>query len=473
MSEKLGLTLASSRRGIARHGGSVHLLVEATPPEQRQDAKRRPVALALVLDRSGSMSEPAVQLAVTGGTGPDVETPCKLDYVKEAALRMLERMPNGDAVALITFDDEVRVEKPLTVLSKSSRTAIAKVVHAIRTGGSTNLAGGLRAGIQQLQVGTSTYSSKVVLLSDGLANVGEVRPAVLGEIAAGAAHNAIAISTLGVGPDYHLGLMSHVAECGNGEFHHVAHLDDLKGILAGEFLDAAAMTARNVEVTLRVPDQVAVGSNINRFPQVNIDGGVRIALGDLPRNCGFLIELTTPIELAGVSLTVAAIAEGSDANGELLEARALLELPVLSAEALAKAVVDESIVTRATERIQAKADMDASLASEAGDTSRAKRLVAEARQSAIRLSDQYGTAVAERAQVGTTVDYLDALAGRLDAPETSETLKRRFAMASMSTRGRGRLLGPCPKCGEKAFFEADHGDRMVRSCNACGHEERP
>ena len=55
---------------------------------------------------------------------------------------MLERMPNGDAVALITFDDEVRVEKPLTVLSKSSRTAIAKVVHAIRTGGSTNLAGG-------------------------------------------------------------------------------------------------------------------------------------------------------------------------------------------------------------------------------------------------------------------------------------------------------------------------------------------
>jgi ribosomal protein S27AE len=233
------------------------------------------------------------------------------------------------------------------------------------------------------------------------------------------------------------------------------------------------MTARNVEVTLRVPDQVAVGSNINRFPQVNIDGGVRIALGDLPRNCGFLIELTTPIELAGVSLTVAAIAEGSDANGELLEARALLELPVLSAEALAKAVVDESIVTRATERIQAKADMDASLASEAGDTSRAKRLVAEARQSAIRLSDQYGTAVAERAQVGTTVDYLDALAGRLDAPETSETLKRRFAMASMSTRGRGRLLGPCPKCGEKAFFEADHGDRMVRSCNACGHEERP
>jgi Ca-activated chloride channel family protein len=472
VSEKLGLTLASSRRGIARHGGSVHLSVEATPPEQRPDAARRPVALALVLDRSGSMAEPALQLEATGAVGSDNETPCKLDYVRDAALRMLERMPDGDAVTLITFDDEVRVEKPLTVLSKSSRTAMAKAVHAIRTGGSTNLAGGLRAGVQQLEVGTGTYRSKVVLLSDGLANVGEVRPAVLGEVAAGAAHNAISISTLGVGLDYHLGLMSHVAECGNGEFHHVAHPDDLQGILAGEFLDAAAMTARNVDVTLRIPDQVAVGSNINRFPQVDIDGGVRVALGDLLRKREFLIELTTPIELACESLTVEAIAEGADASGKLLEARAVFELPVLSAEALAQAVVDESIVALATERLQAKADMDASLASEAGDTSTAKRLVAEARQSAMRLSVQYGTAVAARAEVGTTVDYLDALAGRLDAPETSETLKRRFAMASMSTRGRGTLVGPCPRCGEKAFFEADHGGRMVRSCNACGHEER-
>jgi Ca-activated chloride channel homolog len=471
VSEKLGLTLASSRRGIAQHGGSVHLMVEVTPPEQPPDVTRRPVALALVLDRSGSMAQPALHLAAPG-TSSDFETPCKLDYVKEAALRMLDRMPDGDAVTLITFDDEVRVEKPLTVLSKSSRQAMAKAVGVIRTGGSTNLAGGLRAGVQQLQPGASTYSTKVVLLSDGLANVGEVRPAVLGEIAAGAAHNAITISTLGVGLDYHPGLMSHVAECGNGELHHVAHLDDLQGILAGEFLDATAMTARNVEVTLRFPDQIALGSNVNRLPQMNVDGGVRVALGDLLRKREFLIELTTPVELACESLMAEAIAEGAGASGELLEARALFELPVLNTEALAHAVIDESILARARERIQAKADMDAALASEAEDTSTAKRLVGEARQSAIRLSDQYGKAVAERAQVGTTVDYLDALAGRLDVPETSETLKRRFAMASMSIRGRGRMVGPCPKCGEKAFFEAEHGGWMVRSCNACGHEER-
>jgi hypothetical protein len=52
-------------------------------------------------------------------------------------------------------------------------------------------------------------------------------------------------------------------------------------------------------------------------------------------------------------------------------------------------------------------------------------------------------------------------------------VKSRYSMASMSTRGRGRLLGPYPVCREKAFFEANQGGRRVRSCNACGHEERP
>ncbi len=117
MSGSLRLTSETSRRGIARQGGAVHLLVQVEPPEPRPSAQRRAVALALVIDRSGSMAQPAIRLETTGAHGIDPETPCKLDYVREAALQMLERMPDGDAVALITFDDQVRVEKPLTVLS--------------------------------------------------------------------------------------------------------------------------------------------------------------------------------------------------------------------------------------------------------------------------------------------------------------------------------------------------------------------
>jgi Ca-activated chloride channel family protein len=472
MTETLRLTVVPSRLGIARQGGGVHLLVQVDPPDTRPDAERRPVALALVVDRSGSMSEPAVQLGTAGAPGADIETPCKLDYVKEAALRMLDLMPDGDAVSLVTFDDEVAVAKPLTILSKSSRTALARAIRAIEVGGSTNLEGGLRVGVQQMGIAKSTYSAKLVLLSDGLANVGEDRPAVLGEIAAGAAHNGITTSTLGVGMDYHLGLMSHVAECGNGEFHHVGQLSDLEVTLAGEFLDAAAVTARGGEVTLRLPDLVAVGSNLNRYPQVNTDGGVRVAIGDLVHRREFIVELTTPVEVAGESLRIEAMAEGRGVDGNLLEARVNLVLPLLSEHDAAALQVDETIVGRAVERLQAKADMDSSVAAEAGDYRAAKYIVAQARDSAMQLSQHYGTALAGRAQVGSTVDYLEALAGRLDAPDDPSIVKARYAAASLSTRGRGRMVGACPVCGEKAFFEMDLGGHTMRSCNACGHEER-
>jgi Ca-activated chloride channel family protein len=428
--------------------------------------------LALVVDRSGSMSEAATQLDPAGAGGTDLETPCKLDYVKEAALRMLDLMPDGDAVALITFDDEVRVAKPLTVLSKSTRSALARIIRGVAVGGSTNLDGGLRAGIQQATIGKNTYSSKVVLLSDGFANVGEVRPAVLGEVAAGAAHNGITTSMLGVGVDYHLELMSHVAECGNGEFHHVGELSDLGAILAGEFLDAAAVTAHGVEVTLRVPDSVAIGSNLNRYPQVSIDDGVRIALGDMLRRRDLIVELTTPVALSGDKLRIEAMAEGVGRDGGLVEAHAELELPLLNANEAAALQVDVEIVARATERLQAKADMDASVAAEAGDYQAAKRVVAEARGSAVKLAHEYGNAVANRAEVGSTVTYLDALSDRLDRSEDPGVIKARYAAASMSARSRGRMVGACPTCGEKAFFEVDLGGRMVRTCNACGHTER-
>jgi hypothetical protein len=186
-----------------------------------------------------------------------------------------------------------------------------------------------------------------------------------------------------------------------------------------------------------------------------------------------IIELTTPVALRGETMRIDALAEGAASDGSLIEARAVVNLPLLNAEEAAALRVDESIVGRATERLQAKADMDASVAAEAGDYLTARRVATEARDSAIKLSRDYGTAVADRAQVDTTVDYLDALTDRLEGPEDPGMIKARYAAASMSTRGRGRMLGTCPECGEKAFFEVDLGGRVGRTCNACGHTERP
>ncbi|TMC12872.1 MAG: VWA domain-containing protein [Chloroflexi bacterium] len=265
---RVKLTIRPSRRAVARHSGGVHLLVRAEPPRPPARKERRPVALALVLDRSGSMGQAAAggpagpaPLPVLGQPGRgvvDTGRADKLSYVKAATLRLLDLMQDGDAVALVTFDDQVAVTKPLTVLDDRSRRALAGAVGRIAAGGSTFLEGGLRAGLEQFGEATlAHYGCKLVLLSDGRANVGEQRPAVLAEVAAAAAHRGITTSTLGVGFDYHIALMSSLAEAGNGDFSHIGSLESLDEILREEFTAAAEVTARGVSVDVELPERLA------------------------------------------------------------------------------------------------------------------------------------------------------------------------------------------------------------------------
>src|SRR6266487_1158927 len=282
----LTLTLRPSRDVIGRVGGGIHLLVHVEPPAPAPRRDRRPVALALVIDRSGSMGWPAAEerthrtmRAVPAGRDTGVAD--KLAFVRAATHRLLDLMHDGDAVALVTFDDTVAVVKPLTVLDHRSRRVLAAAVDRLEPGGSTFLEGGLRAGLDQLtHEARERYGCKLVLLSDGEANVGERRPAVLAEVAAGAARTGVTTSTLGVGFDYNIALMSSLAEAGNGDFSHIHALEALDDILRDEFTAAAEVTARAVEVTMELPERLAFGTNLNGYRQETTGTGFRVLVGD-------------------------------------------------------------------------------------------------------------------------------------------------------------------------------------------------
>jgi len=231
----------------------------------------------------------------------------KLSFVKAATVRLLDLMQDGDAVALVAFDDTVTVVKPLTVLDARARHGLASAINSLQVGGSTFLEGGFRAGLEQLHAeARQRYGCKLVLLSDGEANVGEQRPAVLAEVAAGAAHAGITTSTLGVGFDYNLALMSTVAEAGNGDFSHIPALEALDEILREEFTTAAEVTARSVEVSLDLPERLAFGTNLNRYRQESTETGFKVFLGDLVRTKEFLFEVTTPVPVEGDQLVIRA-----------------------------------------------------------------------------------------------------------------------------------------------------------------------
>ena len=195
---------------------------------------RPPVNLAIVLDRSGSMSGD------------------KLDRAKEAARMAIARLGSQDIVSVIAYDDQVRVLVPATRLS--DREAVDAAIAALEPGGSTALFAGVVKGAAEVRKFLDRARvNRVILLSDGLANVGPDSPGELGELGASLAKEGIAVSTIGLGLGYNEDLMTRLAGRSDGNHAFVQEPEDLARIFSLELGDVLSVVAQEVVVTIRCP----------------------------------------------------------------------------------------------------------------------------------------------------------------------------------------------------------------------------
>lgn len=226
--------------------------------------KRQPLDLAVVIDRSGSMS---------GG---------KLQSVRAAALELLELLGAGDQVTLISYDQEVTTHAVQVRVDKDGKGQLRKHILALHTGGTTALGPATFSAIETLTNAPRDEQSlsHILLLSDGRANVGETSPHVIGARAAQAFTRGISLSTIGVGLDYNEDLMTHIADQGGGQYHYVRDDTTIQAVLEAELQGLLSTVAREVHVDLNLADGVRL-KRVYGFP-VTGDGGLRsIRVGSL------------------------------------------------------------------------------------------------------------------------------------------------------------------------------------------------
>jgi uncharacterized membrane protein len=146
-------------------GGYKDTPVEKAMPvdmEVRDKEKRPDVAIAFVIDKSGSMSEcPAC--GQYGGGGP-IGSQRKVDLAKEAVRQAAMLLEPSDQSALVAFDDRSYTLWPLQTNEDPAR--FSSVVAGINADGGTNIYSGLAAAVDEVE-GAAAPLKHVILLTDG------------------------------------------------------------------------------------------------------------------------------------------------------------------------------------------------------------------------------------------------------------------------------------------------------------------
>jgi Ca-activated chloride channel family protein len=182
----------------------------------------------------------------------------------------VERLGDEDVLGVVSYSDNAYVLSPAARLRDTERVRAA--IRQIQAEGRTALYAGVSQGIRELRPFVDPYKvNRIILLSDGLANVGPASPQELEALGREAAQAGITVTTIGLGLGYNEDLMTRLALASDGNHAFVERPQDLVKIFNEEFGDVLAAIGGDVEIIIECPDGFEPVRVLGRQGQVEKD----------------------------------------------------------------------------------------------------------------------------------------------------------------------------------------------------------
>lgn len=198
-------------------GGYYQTVLEEMLPLSTEIPQERPsVAIAFVLDRSGSMQQAAGEVN-------------RLDIAKRATLGAVELLDEESLVSVIAFDSEAQALIPLQLAGDVEQ--LEAQLEPLQPGGGTSIYPGLVLAHEQLSQADEEMTRHIVVMTDGLSQPGDFE-----EILAEITEDGITLSTAAIGRGADVRLLENLARLGGGAAHATEDFQALPSILAQEAL---------------------------------------------------------------------------------------------------------------------------------------------------------------------------------------------------------------------------------------------
>ncbi len=205
-----GFLFAGGESGFGL-GGWYHTTIERILPVRMDSEKKKDepgVAMDLIIDRSGSM------------TGP------KLEMAKAAAKATADTLSGDDLLEVIAFDSSPN--KVVKMTSAKYRARIQNDIARIQAGGGTEIFSALDAGYQSLSI-TRARKKHIILLTDGQAPQNGLR-----ELSQQIAAEGMTLTTVGLGADVDANLLRGMSDLGGGRYYGVNDPSQLPRVFTKE-----------------------------------------------------------------------------------------------------------------------------------------------------------------------------------------------------------------------------------------------